>query len=58
MKLLREETDPNNTPMVVMIRVKYYFENSVRQINALIILLVHYHRKIALNGGCDGKNGR
>jgi hypothetical protein len=42
----------------VLLRVEDSFEACISQTDAVLVLLILHRRKIALNSGCTGKDGR
>jgi hypothetical protein len=42
----------------VLLRVEDSFEACISQTHAVHVLLILHHRKVALNSGCTGKDGR
>ncbi len=42
----------------VLLRVEDSFEACISQTHAVLVLLILHHRKVTLNSGCTGKDGR
>ncbi len=42
----------------VLLRVEDSFEACISQTHAVLVLFILHHRKVALNSGCTGKDGR
>jgi hypothetical protein len=56
--VFRVELDLQDVHTAVLLRVEDSFGAGISQTHAVLILLVLHHRKVALNSGCTGKNGR
>ncbi len=42
----------------VLLRVEDSFETCISQTHAVLVLFIFHHRKVAVNSGCTGKDGR
>ncbi len=56
--VFRVELDLQAVHTAVLLRVEDSFEACISQTHAVLILLILHHRKVALNSGCTGKDGR
>jgi len=56
--IFRVELDLQVVHTSVLLRVEDSFEACISQIHAVLVLLILHHRKVALNSGCTGKDGR
>jgi hypothetical protein len=55
--VFRVELDLQAVHRAVLLRVEDSFEACISQTHAVLVLLI-LHRKVALNSGCTGKDGR
>jgi hypothetical protein len=56
--VFRVVLDLQAVPTAVLLRLEDSFEVCISQTHAVVVLLILHHRKVALNSGCTGKNGR
>ncbi len=52
------ELDLQAVHTAVLLRVEDSFKACISQTHAVLVLLILHHRKVALNSGCTGKDGR
>jgi hypothetical protein len=56
--VFRVELDLQAVHTAVLLRVEDSFEACISQTHPVLVLLILHHRKVALNSGCTGKDGR
>jgi hypothetical protein len=56
--VFRRELDLQAVHTAVLLRVEDSVEACISQTHAVLVLLIRHHRKVALNSGCTGKDGR
>jgi hypothetical protein len=56
--VFRVELDLQAVDTAVLLRVPDSFEACISQTHAVLVLLILHLRKVALNSGCTGKDGR
>jgi hypothetical protein len=56
--VFRVELDLQAGHTAVQLRVEVSFEACISQTHAVLVPLVLHHRKVALNSGCTGSDGR
>ncbi len=56
--VFRVELDLQAVHTAILLRVEDSFEACISQTHAVLVLLILHHRKVALNSGCTGKDGR
>jgi len=56
--VFRVELDLQAVHTAVLLRVEDSFEACMSQTHAVLVLLILHHRKVVLNSGCTGKDGR
>jgi hypothetical protein len=56
--VFRAELDLQAVHTAVLLRVEDSFEVCISQTHAVLVLLILHNRKVALNDGCTGKDGR
>jgi hypothetical protein len=56
--VFRVELDLHAVHTTVLLHVEDSFEACISQTHAVLVLLILHHRKVTLNSGCTGKDGR